>query len=583
MSRLLTADRRALCRTCFRNVTFFVSGFTSGGKMRIMAEKTITEERKQRMKHRILPLVLLLALMLSLLSGCGEQTASSLRVAIGPAEEMLDPAYTTAGSNSTVLLHLYDNLMRLETDGNGATKLVSGAAVSYDMSDNYDGTVSYRFTISPEATWTDGKAVTAEDFVFAWQRLISAETASPHASLLSMVSGYEEALAENDPSLLAVTAEESGKLLVTLSWHCPYFLRSICTSAATVPLREDILAKYGEHWASESAAIVSNGAYALESWDINEGIVITRRENMTEKGPATISFVPAADADEADGLFSGGAVDFAAPLNETAYLRAAAAADFAPTPLASAATLYFGSGGKCADETLRRALFLATDYSSLAELYASSPSTPAAGFVPGGILTAEGKSFREESGSKTDVTNENYRFRLKTAEELLASMDQAPGTVRLLYPAQSAEFHRLAECVAATWRSMLGLSVELLPLESGALTELLTQGSFDCALIRTDSDVADAMSFLDWFGGTDGSGTARVSDSFTMLISITKNALDAKARDSYLRAAEDALLADSAAVPLVDYATAYEKSGSIHNVASDGLGNWLFHGLSFDR
>ena len=71
------------------------------------------------MKHRILPLVLMLALALSLLTGCGEQTPETLRVALGAAEEVLDPAYTVTGSNSTVLLHLYDNLLRLETDGNG--------------------------------------------------------------------------------------------------------------------------------------------------------------------------------------------------------------------------------------------------------------------------------------------------------------------------------------------------------------------------------------------------------------------------------------------------------------------------------
>lgn len=534
------------------------------------------------MKHRILAFVLALILLVSVCSGCGEQTPATLRAALGAAEETLDPAYTTAGSNSTILLHLYENLLRLETDGNGGTRLVGGAAASYDMIDNYDGTVSYRFTLAPEATWSDGKPVTAEDFVFAWRRLIRAETASPHAALLSMVSGYEEALAADDPELLAVTAEESGKLLITLAWHCPYFLRSVCASAATMPLRQDIVEEYGEHWGSESAAIVSNGAYVLDGWDVNGGITLTRRADAAEKGPDTICFLPAADTAEADRLVSAGEADFAAPLSETAYLRAAGAADFMPTPLASNATLRFGSGGKCTDAALRRALFLATDYGAVSELCANSPAAPAGGLVPAGILTSEGKSFRECSGAKTDVMNENYSFRLEQALELLASMEQAPGTLRLLYPAQDTEFHRLSECLAASWRAMLGLSVELLPLEGTALAELVEQGSFDCALIRTDSDVTDAMSFLDWFSGTDAEGRPRVSDSFTMLIGITKNALDAKARDSYLCAAEDALLDACAAVPLVDYATAYEKSGSIHNVASDGLGNWLFHGLTFD-
>ena len=78
--------------------------------------------------------------------------------------------------------------------------------------------------------------MTAEDFVYAWRRLVSPDTASPNASILSMVQGYEDAAA-GDSEALGVAAEDERTFVVTLSAACPYFLESVCTAPATMPVQ----------------------------------------------------------------------------------------------------------------------------------------------------------------------------------------------------------------------------------------------------------------------------------------------------------------------------------------------------------
>lgn len=108
------------------------------------------------------------------------------------------------------------------------------------MKENSDGTVTYTFRLRG-GKWSDGVEVTASDFVYAWQRLADPATGSVYAPLLSIVSGYAEAQASGDMSLLAVSAKSSTTLVVTLTGHYDWFLREVCTSIATMPLRQDVV------------------------------------------------------------------------------------------------------------------------------------------------------------------------------------------------------------------------------------------------------------------------------------------------------------------------------------------------------
>ena len=146
----------------------------------------------------------------------------ALSVCVGGAPEELDPIYATETADQTLLVHLYENLMRKTGDGSGGTTVTNGAAKSVSTEENADGTVTWTFKLR-KAEWSDGRAVRAGDFVFAWQRLADPANDSPSASLLSVVAGYDAVRETGDVSLLQVTAEDDSTLVVVLNGKFDWF------------------------------------------------------------------------------------------------------------------------------------------------------------------------------------------------------------------------------------------------------------------------------------------------------------------------------------------------------------------------
>ena len=119
---------------------------------------------------------LLLALLLVLtMAGCGSEKTLTLTAAMPEVPATLDPAMVTTDTEKTVVLHLYENLMKLSS---GGSRAVAGQASSYEKTDNGDGTETYTFRLRSSLTWSDGTPLTAADFVYAWQRLADPATGS---------------------------------------------------------------------------------------------------------------------------------------------------------------------------------------------------------------------------------------------------------------------------------------------------------------------------------------------------------------------------------------------------------------------
>ena len=145
---------------------------------------------------RITALALCALMLLGLLSGCGEKKQGDekfvLNVSVCNVIDSLDPAMNTDTDADSVFYALYENLMRESDDGSGEVTLTNGMAKEYTEETNYDGSVTYRFTLRSTARWSDGEKVTADDFVYAWQRLADPATDSPNHALMSVVAGYDD-------------------------------------------------------------------------------------------------------------------------------------------------------------------------------------------------------------------------------------------------------------------------------------------------------------------------------------------------------------------------------------------------------
>ena len=282
---------------------------------------------------RLTALCLSALVCVTLLTACGRKESAdgrtSLSVCVGETPATYDPIYAQRIGDQTILNHLYENLMRLETGENSQTIAVPGAAKSVDMKENSDGTVTYTFRLRG-GKWSDGVEVKASDFVYAWQRLADPATGSVYAPLLSIVSGYAEAQASGDMSLLAVSAKSSTTLVVTLTGHYDWFLREVCTSIATMPLRQDVVQRLKQEadaandnlkedetprrWWSDPPRLVTNGPYTASAEDEN-ALTLTENTAYGKKltGPEDLTF-RFGDTQTAEVLYDQGVVDEVWPL-----------------------------------------------------------------------------------------------------------------------------------------------------------------------------------------------------------------------------------------------------------------------------
>ena len=218
------------------------------------------------MKRRIRYMALLLVLCMLALTGCAQpRDTMTLRVCLDAAPATLDPAMASSDAERTVVAHLFENLMKLSRGEDGGIQPVYAAAKSYTVEDNLDGTETYAFTLRQNVRWSDGQTVTAHDFVYAWQRLADPATGSPHAALLNMVAGFDQVQAEQDGSLLQVSAPGDFTFVVKLSYKCAYFLTDVCAGTATMPVRSDAAER--EDWSLHSETLLTDGPYRATGWN----------------------------------------------------------------------------------------------------------------------------------------------------------------------------------------------------------------------------------------------------------------------------------------------------------------------------
>ncbi|MBQ7465985.1 MAG: peptide ABC transporter substrate-binding protein [Oscillospiraceae bacterium] len=490
---------------------------------------------------RLLALGLALALALT---ACGAQETApglTLRIAMADSPATLDPALVSTDTEKTLAGHLFENLMKLTPEG-----VMPAMCRSYEVTDNLDGTETYTFALRDGVTWSDGRAVTAGDFVFAWQRLADPETGSPNAALLDMVAGYEEARS-GDVHALQVSAADEHTLVVALNCHCPYFLSTICTAAATCPVRADVVSQSG--WDMNLASITTNGPYVL-SRRTADGVELTAAEGYYDAGRmgvTTLRFTYNVDTAAAMAQYEAGELD---------VVMDAAAHDDAVLSYLPQTTVLLANqmAGSVRNETLRRCLSAVIDRNALAAL-AGEGCMAVGGIVPRGTVATQGGAFRDLSTDPIDNTPENYETIAAAAVTELAESgalstisETENGMISLVYESGNEE---VAKALQQVWKDKLGVRVLLRGMDSESLAAALARGEFALALTDLTSDRNDALGFLGRFStGAEGNFGSYHSGAYDLLMRCAAAAKSAEARDAYLVDAEDLLIDSGYVMPL---------------------------------
>ena len=547
-----------------------------------------------KMWKRMAAMGLCLALMAGMLAGCGSESAPglTLRLSMGQEAASYDPIRAETTEAETVLIHLYENLLRKTPDTSGGTVLSSGVAKKYDVEENYDGTVTYTFHLR-QAKWSDGQAVTAEDFVYAWQRLADPVTNSPSASLLSAVAGYDEVRSSGDASKLQVSAEGELTFVVTLLGKCDWFLEDVCTDPATMPLRQDNLQTLKEeaiqenlqaeergetgtrNWASDPARLVTNGPYTASRSEEGE-LILTRSETYVGgvSGPEELRFLFHDSPEAAWETYAAGEADFVSPLPR-AETEAKAESDWAGAALSQTTVLLFNTQGEVfPDVQARKAFSLAIDRQALSDLTALV-SRPAEGLVPYGVPDENGEDFRTQGG---DLVGESgTEEALAEANALLGESGYGSSAVPRFVYEDTEENAALADALWKAWMKGLKVRLERVPLSADELREALSAGDYDIALTDIRGNALDAESFLDlWRGDSPENVAGYENGAYDTLLKVIRSASDEKARQGCLHDAEALLLDDCPVAPLLFTASAWEAREGLVGILRDGRGFFSF-------
>lgn len=506
----------------------------------------------------IRPLVSAIALASSLIVST-PTLADTLRVAIMGEPASLDPHQVSGVWENDVVGDLFEGLVTEDRD----VKRIPGVAKSWDISD--DGKV-YTFHLREDAKWSDGEALTAEDFVFSWRRLLDPNTAANYAYLLYPVQGAEAInKGKADVETLGVRAVDEHTLEVTLTNSTPYFLDQLSHYTA-YPLPEHVLKKYGSDWIREGH-LVSNGAFKLDQWRSQNRIEASKNEYFHDADNVALDdiiYYPIEDRNAALNRFRGGEVDIARefPTQQYQWLKENLPDETHVAPYLGIYYMALNSrdGHPTNDVRVREALNLATRRDVISNNILKIGTIPAWSIVPQGINNYE---IQEMPGH--DMSSEE---RMSRARELLSEAGYGPDKpLDLVATYNTSDDHRkVLVALAAMWKP-LGVNLELRNAEVAVHYANLRQGDFDVGRAGWIGDYNDPQNFLSLFEtGVPNNYGAYSNPEFDQLMKQAATTLDMTERAHVMEHAEQVMLDDFAALPIYYYVS--------RNLVSTKLKGW---------
>ncbi|KJG18305.1 ABC transporter substrate-binding protein [Photobacterium angustum] len=407
----------------------------------------------------------------------------------GTEPESLDPQKVSGVPESNVIRDLLEGLVNQDSKGN----LVPGAAKSWETADNK----TWIFHLREDAKWSNGDPVTADDFVYTWRRLADPKTASPYASYIQMttMANAEDIIAGKKPAdTLGVEAADTHTLKVTLDKPVSYFA-SMLVHTSMKPVNQKVVEKFGDDW-TKVGNYVSNGAYKLDKWVVNERIVLTRNDNYWDNKDTVINkvtYLPIENQVAGMNRFLAGELDitYEMPNEHFKRLEKEYPQDVKVTPYLCSYYYEFNTKRKPFDDAnVRKALSYAIDRDVLAKFIVGKGETPAYNFTP---LATNGLEVEMPEYSKLD-----QKQRLAKAKELLkaAGYDQNnPLQFNLLY--NTSENHKkIAVAISSMWKKGLGVKAVLENQEWKSYLDSKRQGNFDVSRAGWCGDYNEASTFL---------------------------------------------------------------------------------------
>jgi len=511
--------------------------------------------------------------------GCGGddaafETGNMLRFGNGAEPQDLDPHVVTGVTEHRVLSALFEGLAGADP---ATLEPTPGVAESWDVSE--DG-LEYTFHLREDAKWSNGDPVLAQDFLYAWERILTPEMASEYAYMLFCMAGarafYEGEI--TDFADVGAAAPDDRTVVVRLEHPTPYFLQ-MQVHQSWFPVHKATIEKFGgrtergTRW-TRAGNLVGNGLFMLERWEPNKRIVAVRNPHYWDREAVHLDgviFYPYDESQTEERLFRVGELHVTStvtPNKFDVYQREN------PEILQNAdylGTYYYRlntTRPPFDDVRVRKAFALALDRDDLVRNVVRMGRKPASHFTP-----------PDTAGYTCQHT---VGYDVAEARRLLAEAGYPDGQgfpeVTLLY--NTSESHKeIAETAQAMWSQALGVDVRLRNQEWKVYLESMTQLDYDIVRSAWVGDFVDPITFLECFTTDNGNNrTGWSSAAYDALIAEAVRTADRDARFAALQEAEAILLDELPIIPVYFYTNAWLQAPEV-----EGLDHNLLGYISFKR
>lgn len=424
--------------------------------------------------------------------------SGTLNIMLETPVESLDPQLATDGTSFEVIADYTDGLMQMDADG----AAVPACAESYEVSE--DGT-TYTFHIREDAVWSNGDPVTANDFVFAWQRAVDPANASEYSYMLSdigqIVNAAEIIAGEKDVSELGVTAVDDKTLEVQLNVPVSYFL-SLMYFPTYYPVNQAFFESCGDTFATSPETTLSNGAFVLTSYEpAATAFELVKNEDYYDADKvqlAGLNYQVIQDSQQALMSYQNGDLDTTL-LNGEQVDQVKDDPEF--TSVGAGYLWYISPNIKevpeLANLNLRLAMTFALDRDSIcndvlkdgcAPTYTAVPPEFAAG-PDGSDFSADQTMFADACAYDPDKALEYY-------EAAKTELGQDTFTFDMVVDADDAP-QKVAQVVKEQLETTLpGMTINLTIEPKKQRVEDMQNGNFQLGLTRWGPDYADPMTYL---------------------------------------------------------------------------------------
>ncbi len=528
------------------------------------------------MRRRILALVLALAMLMTMLTGCGgagktasaDSTAAAgeqldaeqyLNVSLGAEPMSMDSVRASDQYSGFVLNEIFEPLTRLGEDENLKNFIEPAGAEKWEQS--ADG-LTWTFHLR-ENKWSDGKVVTAGDYEYGIKRVLDPKSGAPYSFLLMPIKNAAKVNKGELPvDQLGVKAVDDKTLVINLETPSAYFL-NLTYQSAMFPQRKDIVEKSGEKYGTEVETMVFCGPFFMKAWNHNSEIVIEKNPNYWDSKTVKLSNINFKIIKEENALYNSlesGAIDTLGVTKPEWVEKFSKNEKLKKDTLGLPSTYFAFYNHKdklFSNANVRKAFTLGIKREEMANVIFYGMNEPGYGWVPKTMMIGD-KEYRGEVKEPLRVLAEENKdpkaLLAKGLAELGMDTDTTKLTVKFTLGSTNQRMKTIGEYYQQMYKETLGVNLEIEQLDWPIFMEKAAKHEFQMSYMAWGANFNDPICMMDLLKSDANSiYTGWGNPKYDELINKAAASVDQAERLELFRQAETILLHDEAVLAPVAY------------------------------